>query len=291
LHLGNLRTAILAWLFARAGGHRFILRIEDLDERSAPQWAVRQEADLAAIGLDWDGPVVYQSQRYSDYNRYVAALTLAGKAYECFCSRREIAEVVRAPHAPPGASPGTCRELTSAERQAARLRLGRNGSLRLKTSVQRLTVVDELAGPFTGLVDDFVIQRADGTPAYNLAVVVDDAGLGITQVVRGDDLLASTPRQAYLIDLLRFERPQWVHVPLVLNRRGERLSKRDGAVTLSDLAAAGIGADQARAIIARSLRLAGPGERPTMTQLLERFEPDRLQRSPWLAAPDAWLAV
>ena len=294
LHLGNLRTALLAWLFARSSGRRFLVRMEDLD-RVRPGAADRQLADLAAIGLDRDGPVVHQSDRTQLYDAAIATLVDRDLAYECFCTRREIREAASAPHPDPsfpqrigadGAYPGTCRSLTPAQVQQRRS-AGRRSALRLRAAVMQWTVHDEFAGPFTGAVDDLVLRRNDGVAAYNLAVVVDDAAQGIDQVVRGDDLLTSAPRQAYLAGLLGLPPVRYAHVPLVLNSRRQRLAKRDGAVTLADLAAAGRSAADVLALLAHSLELAGPGERPTPADLLPRFTPAALPREPWIVDPAA----
>ncbi|NUS42423.1 MAG: tRNA glutamyl-Q(34) synthetase GluQRS [Mycobacteriaceae bacterium] len=276
LHLGNLRTALLAWLFARSTGRRFLVRMEDLDDRTQPGAAERQLADLSALGLDWDGEVVYQSQRLDRYTAAIETLAAASLVYECYCTRREIQEAPSAPHAPPGAYPGTCRELTAYQR--ARIRQTRpNPALRLRSDVSEFTVCDELHGEYLGAVDDFVLRRGDGTPAYNLAVVVDDAACGIDQVVRGDDLLASSPRQAYLARLLGYPAPRYAHVPLVLNAAGARPAKRDGAVTLADRAAAGETPADVVAALAHSLALHGNSP----AALLRQFRPELLPRTPW----------
>jgi glutamyl-tRNA synthetase len=289
LHLGNLRTALLAWLFARSTGRRFLIRVEDLD-RVRARSAARQLADLAAIGLTWDDEPVYQSQRYDGYDAALAALAARGLTYECYCSRREIAEAASAPQndsgrdGPPNAYPGTCRNLTESER-ARRRSDGRPPAIRLRAGVASYTVFDVLAGEITGAVDDVVLRRGDGIPAYNLAVVVDDAAQGIDQVVRGDDLLPSAPRQAYLGQLLGLPQPTYAHVPLALGVGGRRLAKRDGAVTLADLAAHGWTPPRVLALIASSLGLAGPGDGVTPEDLLERFDPTALPRTPWVVDP------
>jgi glutamyl-tRNA synthetase len=279
LHLGNLRTALLAWLFARSTGRRFLIRVDDLDRvrRGAEQ---RQLADLASIGLDWDGPVTHQSERLEHYHDAVARLTATNLVYECYCTRREIQQAASAPHAPQGAYPGTCRELTAAQR-AERRAQGRPPALRLRAQVRDFVVDDLLHGRYRGLVDDMVLQRGDGTPAYNLAVVVDDAEQGIDQVVRGDDLLPSSPRQAYLATLLGLPAPEYAHVPLVVNTEGKRLAKRDGAVTLADQQALGHSPADVLAALAESLGLHGC----TPAALLDSFDPARLPREPWMFAP------
>ncbi len=292
LHLGNLRTALLAWLFARSANRRYLVRMEDLD-RVQPGADTRQLADLAAIGLEWDGPVVRQSLRQDRYAAAVSDLTARGLTYECFCTRREIREAASAPQADAAggraadrAYPGTCRNLT-AQQIADRRRTGRPSALRLRAEVPSWTVSDLLAGDFTGAVDDLVLRRNDGVVAYNLAVVVDDAAQGIDQVVRGDDLLTSAPRQSYLGRLLGYPDVIYGHVPLALNDRGQRLAKRDGAVTLADLAATGVDPAQVRSLLAASLRLAEPGEPVTTEQLLGRFDPAVLPRAPWIVRPAA----
>lgn len=275
LHVGNLRTAILAWLFARSTGRRFLLRVEDLDDRTSADIAQRQIADLAAIGVTWDGDVEFQTAHEDRYDTVVEDLVARGLTFECFCSRRDILAAPRAPHAPQGAYPGTCRSLTVAER-AERVAAGRPPALRLRSELTTFTVTDLLHGPYTGVVDDFVLRRGDGVTAYNLAVVVDDAAGGVDQVVRGDDLLSSSPRQAYLASLLGHEPPTYAHVPLVLGAEGKRLAKRDGAVSLAE-----IGVPTALAQISESL---GWHAR-TVEGMLAEFDPARLPREPWVYRP------
>jgi glutamyl-tRNA synthetase len=275
LHVGNLRTAILAWLFARSTGRDFLLRVEDLDRARAGAEA-GQLRDLAAVGVTWDGAVVRQTDRTAVYDDAIGRLTAAGLTYECFCTRREIQEAPSAPHAPQGAYPGTCRNLDPAELEYKRST--RPAAIRLRPGVTEYTVHDVLRGEFTGVVDDFVLRRNDGVTAYNLAVVVDDAAQGIDQVVRGDDLLPSTPRQAYLSTLLHMPVPEYAHVPLVVNSDGARLAKRDGAVTLADLALTGATAADVRDLILLSVGLPAG----TLEQALAAFRPTLLPREPWV---------
>ncbi|MFK4298392.1 glutamyl-tRNA synthetase [Arthrobacter sp. GAS37] len=275
LHVGNLRTAMLAWLFARSTGRAFLLRVEDLDRARAGAEEV-QLRDLEAVGVTWDGAVVRQTDRAGLYNDAIKELTDAGLTYECFCTRREIQDAPSAPHAPQGAYPGTCRNFSTAELEIRRA--SRPAAIRLRAETHGWTVEDGLHGPYTGVVDDFVLRRNDGVTAYNLAVVVDDAEQGVDQVVRGDDLLSSTPRQAYLASLLGLAVPEYAHVPLVLNRDGARLAKRDGAVTLGDLAAVGLSAGEVRDVILESLGLPGG----LLGEALDRFDPARLPRGPWI---------
>lgn len=271
LHLGNLRTAVLAWLFARSTGRRFLIRVEDLDDRTYDDIARRQLADLAAIGITWDGEPQWQSSHRQRYDTVIQGLIGQGLVYECYCSRKDILNAPRAPHAPEGAYPGTCRNLTDAQRRHSRA-TGRPAALRLRADTTEHTVTDLLHGPYTGVVDDFVLRRGDGIPAYNLAVVVDDANSGVDQVVRGNDLLSSAPRQAYLAGLLGYPQPVYAHVPLALNAEGKRLAKRDGDVTLAEL-----GVPRAWALITGSL--GWPAD--ALPELLERFDPARLPREPW----------
>ncbi|MFY9918452.1 MAG: tRNA glutamyl-Q(34) synthetase GluQRS [Mycobacterium sp.] len=276
LHIGNLRTAVLAWLFARSTGRRFLMRVDDLDDRTHADIAVRQLADLAAIGLTWDEPAEWQTEHPQRYDRAVDALAERGLLYECYCSRKDIQQAPRAPHAPQGAYPGTCRDLSDAEREERRRAAGRPPALRLRTDVTTYTVHDLLHGEYTGVVDDFVVRRGDGVAAYNLAVVVDDAAQGVDQVVRGDDLLTSSPRQAFLANLLGDREPTYAHVALVLNGDGARLAKRDGAVTLAE-----IGMPRALEQIAASLRFGAT----TLDGMLTEFDPAALPREPWVYVP------
>lgn len=288
LHLGNLRTALLAWMMARTAGGRFVMRVEDLD-RVKKGAAERQLADLAALGIDWDGEVLYQSTRLDAYADALNRLREAGLVYECYCTRKEIQEASSAPHGAPGAYPGTCRNLTEAER--AERRQLRPASLRLKAQVSEWTVTDRFAGEYTDAVDDFVLVRADGVYAYNLVCVVDDDYQGVTEVVRGDDLLPSAPRQAYLAHLLGLQVPAYAHVPLALNTEGKRLAKRDGAVTLAELTAAGVSTDHIMRMIAASIPLppltgasageSGPHLPETAAEMLSVFSPDRIKQAPW----------
>lgn len=275
LHLGNFRTAVLAWLFAKHEGREFRMRIDDIDaQRSSEESAKQQLLDLATMGIGYEGRLWRQQECWSEYEKALQGLREKGLVYECYCSRKDIAEAVRAPHAAPGAYPGTCRDLGESERAAKRAELaarGRVPALRLRAGVAEWEVRERFAvsgGVYRGAVDDMVLRRggnapkASGAPggggaevpssgdagagagapggpvnrdyAYNLAVVVDDALAGVGQVVRGDDLLSSAPRQAYLAHLLGLPPVEYVHVPLVLGPDGKRLAKRDGAVTLRD---------------------------------------------------------
>lgn len=279
LHLGSLRTALVAWLFARSQGARFLLRIEDLDpQRSQQRFERAQIDDLRALGIDWDEPPVRQSERAGRYEDALAALADAGRLYPCFCTRAEIREAASAPHgALPGAAyPGTCLRLSAGERAAA-MREGRPHALRVRADGARIVFGDRLLGPAGGRVDDFVVRRSDGIVAYQLAVVVDDAGQRIGEVVRGADLADSTARQILLARLLDLPVPSYAHVPLVLGPDGARLAKRHGAATLADRDEP---VAETVALLAHSLGLARDRSWvQSAAELLPEFEPARIPRA------------
>lgn len=273
LHLGNLRTALLAWLFARSAGGRFLVRIEDLDpQRSRREHEATQLADLTAIGLDWDGPILRQSERRGRHDEAIRRLAAEGRVYECWCTRAEIREAASAAHGelPEGAYPGTCKHLSAKER-AEKERSGRTPALRLEAPSAPVSFDDRIHGAVEAQVDDFTLRRNDGTPAYNLAVAIDDADQEVTEVVRGDDLLDSTPRQILVARLLGLDEPSYAHVPLVLGPDGQRMAKRHGAVTLADLTP-----DSALAWMAASLGLT-PG---SAREMLAEFTPERIPKEP-----------
>lgn len=246
-----------------------------------PGVAEQQLADLAALGLDWDGAVVRQSERLPLYEAAIAQLEADGRLYPCYCTRAEIREAVSAPHGPlpGGAYPGTCRALSAAQR-AGRERSGRPPALRLRAGSAVVEFRDRLLGARRDTVDDLVVRRNDGAPAYNLAVVVDDAAQAVGEVVRGADLLDTTARQLHLGVLLGLAAPLYAHVPLVLGADGGRLAKRHGAVTLADRAAAGQSPLDVRAQLAASVGLAEPGERPALGALVARLDPSMLPSEP-----------
>lgn len=239
LHLGNARSALLGWLWARAAGGEFLLRIEDLDpDRCRPQFTEGIFEDLTWLGLDWDGPVWTQSERRAVYDEVLAELEARGRAYRCWCSRAEVARAASAPHAGEEGPryPGTCRG-------GAAPRPGRAPSWRFRVEPGVERFEDALHGVVTQDVErevgDFTIRRVDGVASYQLAVVVDDARAGITHVLRGEDLLSSTARQLQLQRALGAPRPEYAHVPLLMQADGRRLAKRDGASTVAGLRALG----------------------------------------------------
>ncbi len=236
MHLGNVFAALLAWLSVRSSGGEMILRIEDLDpDRCRPEYAAQLKKDLQLLGLDWDREQTPQSRRGAAYAEAFAELEARGLVYPCYCSRAEL-HAASAPHASDGQLlyAGTCRHLTPAQRaektKAPAWRLRAEGEYAFS---------DGLQGPYAENLardcGDFIIRRADGVYAYQLAVVCDDMEGGVTEVVRGRDLLSSTPRQLYLYELLGGTAPEFYHVPLLVDETGRRLSKRDGDLDLSAL--------------------------------------------------------
>ena len=271
LHLGNLRTALLAWCCARSNNANFVIRIEDLDSaRTRAGSAEQQLSDLAAIGLEWDQPVVSQTNRLELYGDALEQLRQAGLLYECWCTRAEIREASSAPHGVTQHYPGTCRELAAGEIEKRRAS-GRSAALRVRAGAAQIQFTDRVHGELRGEVDDFVVARQDGAFAYHLAVVVDDAEQAIDEVVRGDDLLDSVAAQCWLQDQLGLPRPTYVHVPLLRDADGKRMSKRESSVTLVGQAALGKPADQVRSSLAASVGLCEEGEQLSDKQLLSRF--------------------
>lgn len=283
LHLGNLRTAMACWLLTRAAAGRWLMRVEDLDVarvRAAGDTATRQLADLRTLSLDWDGEPVWQSQRRDAYED--AIRVLGDRTYECFCTRREIAEASSAPHDGHRPYPGTCARLSS--EQAARRRRDRPAALRIRSEGASFTVIDVHAGPVSTPVDDFVLVRGDGVPAYNLAVVVDDIFQGVTRVTRGADLLSSAPRQGWLTELLGATPPTYAHIGLVTNTAGARLAKRDQAVTLHDLVQQGRTPGDVMEMLSASL---GLGPCRTAEEALSAMPRDELPKDQFWS-PVTW---
>jgi len=282
-HLGNLRTALLAWLFARSTNRDLLWRFEDLDGAVRKDFYDGQLRDFERIGLNWDGQIFRQSERLNLYRDAIEDLKRQGLTYRCWCTRREIREASVAPHShfPDGAYSGKCRQLSSKE-ISLNERSGRRPALRLLAEGQLIEIEDRQLGSFEGVVDDFVLCRGDLTPSYNLAVVVDDADMGVTEVVRGDDLLPSTPRQVYLFHLLGAQPPCYAHVPLVLSRLGKRLAKRDGAVTLDDRVHLGESELDVLNYLLSSLRLPNVESFDELDKLAGDFQPGALPTSPWI---------
>lgn len=230
MHLGNAFAALLAWLSVRSQGGKMLLRLEDLDpDRCRPAYGVRLKEDLCWMGLDWDEETQPQSLRTQVYREAFDRLWNRGLIYPCYCTRGQL-HAASAPHAADGTPvyPGTCRNLTE-ERRAL---MGRPPAWRLRVPDREIAFADLLQGicreNLARDCGDFILRRSDGVYAYQLAVVCDDGLSGVTEVVRGMDLLSSVPRQIYLQELLDFPRPQYAHVPLLVDETGRRLSKRDG---------------------------------------------------------------
>lgn len=251
MHMGHARTALVTWLRARSLGGRIVMRIEDLDGPRVVRGAADEICrDHEWLGLDWDEGPVYQSSRDDAYERALDRLDAAGLVYPCTCSRKEIAEIASAPHGGEGPRyPGTCRDGVSHPERAP--------ALRFRFEDPSPGFEDALCGAFpagqTG--GDFVLRRADGIWAYQLAVVVDDADSGITEVIRGADLLSSTPRQIALYRALAHPVPAFAHVGLVVDSSGVRLSTRAGATSIESLRAAGRSAEDLIGELACSLGL------------------------------------
>ena len=229
MHLGNVFAGLIAWLSVRSRGGTMVLRMEDLDtQRTSAEYARILREDLLWLGLDWDIETQPQSRRAQVYDRYFDILEQKGLLYPCYCTRSQL-HSVNAPHLSDGTYvyPGTCRNLTEVERKA----FGRNPAWRVRVTDQIWTVEDRVQGMYQENLakdcGDFVVRRADGVYVYQLAVTVDDGEAGVTEVVRGMDLLSSAPRQMYLQELFGFSHPAYAHVPMLLAPDGRRLSKRD----------------------------------------------------------------
>lgn len=286
LHLGNARTFLATWAIARQRGWRIAMRIEDLDgPRIKPGAAEQAVDDLQWLGLDWDGPPLLQSTRHNRHRAAVDRLIESGHVYPCVCTRKEIEAAASAPHADDGAAvyPGTCRgrfESITAALAAA----GRPPALRFAMPDMRFEFRDDFAGvrsfDLKNDLGDFVVAKPDGTAAYQLAVVVDDAAAGVTHVVRGDDLIDSVPRQALLYQALGMDDriPAYTHLPLVVGPDGKRLAKRHGDTRLSTLRQAGVSANRVRAALARSLGIAVRNE-TSPGNILSQFDLARVPRS------------
>lgn len=281
MHLGNLWSCLIAWLSARSAGGEMVLRLEDLDpDRCRREYCDQVMRDLEWLGLDWDNQPVYQSERTEIYAQAFAQLEQRGLVYPCYCNRAERL-AAGAPHRSDGVVlyGGRCRTLTAQQREE--LEQTRRPAWRLRVPDEEYIFTDLLQGEYRENLErecgDFILRRSDGVYAYQLAVVVDDALMGVTQVVRGQDLLDSTPRQNYIQDLLDYPRPECGHVPLLLSADGRRLAKRDRDQELGQLQQR----FSAPELVGRLAHLAGLLERPeaiTPRELIPLFSWEKLPK-------------
>lgn len=286
MHAGNVFSALMAWLSVRSQGGTMVLRIEDLDPRAQdPARAELLMSDLSWLGLDWDQGPFFQSERSDLYAAAIESLETRGLTYPCFCTRAEL-HAASAPHASDGTYiyPGTCRHLTP--HQVMEKSLIRRPATRLRVPSESdprgsITVYDRVYGTFCEILardcGDFLVRRSDGIIAYQLAVVVDDALMGVTEVVRGHDLLGSTPRQIYLQNLLGYGHPSYAHVPLILATDGRRLSKRDRDLDLGQMRAAGVLPNRLLGALASMVGLAERGEDVSAQTLVDRFSWEQIR--------------
>jgi glutamyl-tRNA synthetase len=298
LHLGNARTFLINWALARRQGWRIVLRIEDLDTPRTKAGADRQAIDdLGWLGLDWDEGPLYQAEDLSPYRAAMDDLEARGLIYWCGCSRRDMERAASAPHAGDGEMryPGTCRDHPPAVAPTTHHALTR----RLRVPDEPMSFIDGFAGEQTfhvqQTVGDFVVWTKQDTPAYQLAVVVDDVRQGVTHIVRGDDLLPSTARQLWLYRLLHpagdAPLPQYIHLPLVLGPDGRRLAKRHGDTRLAWYREAGVPAQRVIALLARWCGIDDAGDAMIAATFAARFDPARLPRGPvtFTAEEHQWL--
>ena len=292
LHLGNAWAFLLAWAACRSQRGTLVLRMEDIDpERSHDAYTDAAMEDLHWLGLDWDegpdrgGPYApyRQSERLSLYRESLQYLLRADLAYPCYCTRKELRSLAGAPHVGDAgaAYPGTCRNLTPEQRQVHE-RAGRRPCIRLRFPERIYTFEDRIHGTITMTPDlcggDFALQRSDGVIAYQLAVAVDDADMRISQVVRGEDILVSTPRQLALLDLLGLPRPQeYIHVPLLCDPHGERLAKRHASLALRALREKGVRPEAIVGYLAQKAGFLVSAIPLTPSELLPLFSPDHLK--------------
>nr|WP_205127057.1 tRNA glutamyl-Q(34) synthetase GluQRS [Paenibacillus ginsengarvi] len=300
LHIGNARTALLAWLHMRAAGGRFILRIEDIDKpRSRPAYAEQMAADLRWLGLDWDeGPDVggpyapyVQSLREHSYEQAMERLSSARRLYPCYCSRAELMAIASAPHGLDSegpAYPGTCKHLTQEERRAREMK--KSPSIRFAMPEEPIGFDDMAAGHCrfpAHAGGDFVVKRADGIYGYQLAVVADDAAMQVTDVIRGFDLLDSTPRQIALYEALGLQPPRFGHVPLLNGPDGKRLAKRDDAMMLGTMREAGVRPEKVVGWLAYWSGLADKPEPIASAELIGGFDLAKVPKEPVTISEEA----
>jgi glutamyl-tRNA synthetase len=289
-HVGNARTYLIAWLAARSAGGKVVLRIEDIDSpRVKPGAAEQAIEDLLWLGLDWDAGPIYQTQRLPHYEAALAQLQSQEMIYPCTCSRTDIEAAASAPHAEHEGPvyPGTCAHRRAADAAS----LGdRPFAWRFRVPAEPVSFHDEFRGPTTidlsHLGGDFVVWKSAGSPAYQLAVVVDDAAQGVTDVIRGDDLVPSTPRQILLYRALGIPAPRFAHGPLVIGPDGRRLAKRHGDTRLSALRQAGVRPESLLGLLAYSCGWQEEIEPITARELLSLFRLASIPREPFVLTAD-----
>ncbi|GGA38758.1 tRNA glutamyl-Q(34) synthetase GluQRS [Paenibacillus physcomitrellae] len=294
MHLGNAKIALLSWLQVRAANGVFVLRIEDIDmQRSKSELARQIIADMKWLGLNWDegpgqggnyGPYT-QSERRDRYEQALQELEHKGRLYPCYCSRAELLQIAGAPHGLASEGPvypGTCRKLTPQEREERALH--KTSSLRFALQNEQYEVQDGIAG-FQHFPEasggDFIVKRADGMYSYQLAVTVDDAAMGITHVLRGSDLLDSTPRQLALYEAFGWQPPQFAHAPLLMGEDGRRLAKRHGDLSLVQLRRSGLPAERVIGWLAYISGLIDRPEPVQASELVTGFTLDLISKSPF----------
>lgn len=289
MHLGNAFSALLAWLSVRSAGGELVLRLEDLDPaRCKRAYCEQVEEDFRWLGLTWDrggldGTDTYlQSKRSEIYHEYAKALQNKGLLYPCYCSRSEL-HAASAPHRSDGILlySGACRDLTE-EQRAEKAKL-RRPSLRIRVPEETISFTDGVKGDFSQMLSsecgDFILRRSDGVYAYQLAVVVDDALMGVNQVVRGCDLLDSTPRQIWLQRQMGFDTPSYFHVPLLYGEDGHRLSKRQRDMDLGTIRAKGTAPEEVIGLLAYWAGLLEHPEKVSAAELVKEFHWDKVQKN------------
>jgi len=302
-HLGNARTYLLAWLSIRARHGRVVTRIEDIDSPRVKPWAAQQALDdLHWLGLDWDeGPDIggphapyVQTERRKLYQAALERLKQADRVYPCTCTRSDVAAAASAPHAGQEGPryPGTCAHRHAADADSL---AGQPFVWRYRASVEPVSFVDRVAGPQRASVaealGDFVVAKGDGSPAYQLAVVVDDHAMGVTDVLRGDDLLPSALRQLDLYRHFHWQPPEFAHVPLVVGVDGRRLAKRHGDTRLSWLRERGASPERVVGLLAHSCGLRPTTEAVQACELVADFDLSRLPTGPLVLTDAMWQSL
>lgn len=280
LHIGGLRTALLSWLWARKNNGKFLLRIEDTDLQRNSQEAT--DAIIEAfkwVGMDYDGTIEYQSKRFDKYAKYITKLLESGEAYYCYMSKEEL-DKLREEQSARGERPHYDRRyrdgklpIVEGVAPVVRIKAPLNGSITINDGIKGAVTFD------WSEVDDFIIARSDGTPTYNFVVAIDDAEMGVTDVIRGDDHLSNTPKQIAVYRALGFKEPKFFHVPMILNEEGKKLSKRDGATDVMEYKAMGYLPSGLLNFLVRLGWSYGDQEIFTIDEMLKYFDPNNINKS------------